>query len=473
MSNEQMSVTPVDAGRSVSEATKDEVATLRYLLDMALQPADRWDGFTRLEQIGGSALRYQIAYVSYALSVAQYTRTPAFAGYLAEGQANMIRRMCDKRVWGYWATERLAGYLRWNPDPVVFANVMYSGFFAAMLAFYTTLNDDTTFDDDGSLPLVWNQRTRYDYGFTAIATAIADNMASSRHTLYPCEPHLTYPMCNTIAVTGLLGYDRLHGTDLTGDFVDKIAHSFHRNGYLLPNGRFRFGLGPAGLKLPPTLSNDAVMTYWLNGILPDLAADTWEALRDKRVTVRDGRLDMITTPVDRLDVGSYRMGDAWTLVNIACAAREMGDSDAADAADATIADHFRWDYSSAGARRLAGASTWANGAYALARFLRRDDLRGLAVGEVPDAWRTGPILTQAAYPDILVAKAVTDGDGLDLVLYPGSGPVRTTIGVSRLAPRTRYRLTGCEFPEVVADETGHARVGVCLSSRHPVTLRRS
>ncbi|MGV9711979.1 linalool dehydratase/isomerase domain-containing protein [Gordonia sp. NPDC003424] len=456
----------------VDEATEDELATLRFLLDLALQPLNRWDGFTRLEQIGGSALRYQIAYVSYALSVAQYTRTPAFGGYLAEGQANMIRKMCDKRVWGYWATERLTGYLRWNPDPVVFANVMYSGFFATMLAFYETLNADNTFDDDGSLPLVWNRRTRFEYGFSSIATAIADNMRASRHTLYPCEPHLIYPMCNTIAVTGLVGYDRLHGTDLAGDFVAKIATSFRRNGYLLPNGRFRFGLGPAGLKLPPTLSNDAVMAYWLNGVMPELAADTWDSLRHRRVTVRDGRLELLSAPVDRLDVGSYRKGDAWTLANIACAARELGDDEAARAAEATIGDRFRRDYSSSGARRLAGASTWANGAYALATFLRKNDLRGLALGDVPEEWRTGPMLTHAAYPDVLVAKAVTDGSGLDLALYPGAGPVRTKLGVSRLAPGTRYLLTGCDFAEVVADETGHARLGVCLSGRHEVTLRR-
>lgn len=102
---------------AVTESSADDLASLRYLLDLALQPIDDFTGFTRLEQIGGSALRYQLSYAGYALSMAQYTRTPAFGGYLAEAQANLIRKMCDKRVWGYWATEQLAGYLRWNPDP--------------------------------------------------------------------------------------------------------------------------------------------------------------------------------------------------------------------------------------------------------------------------------------------------------------------------------------------------------------------
>lgn len=227
------------------------MASQRYLFDLALQPVDDFTGFTRLEQIGGSALRYQLSYACYALSLAQYTRTPAFGGYLAEAQANLIRKMCDKRVWGYWATERLAGYLRWNPDPMVFANVMYTGFFAAMLAMYETMNDDRGFDDDGSLPLVWSRRQTYDYGFTRIAQAIETNMRASSQTMYPCEPHLIYPMCNTIALAGLTGYDRLHQTDLTDDLLDKTRDSLNHNGYRLRNGRFLFGRGPLASRCHP------------------------------------------------------------------------------------------------------------------------------------------------------------------------------------------------------------------------------
>ncbi|AZG46547.1 linalool dehydratase/isomerase domain-containing protein [Gordonia insulae] len=449
----------------VGESDLDDLASLRYLLDLALQPVDRWDGFTRLEQIGGSALRYQLNYVGYALSMAQYTRTPAFTGYLAEAQANMIRKMCDKKVWGYWATERLAGYLRWNPDPMVFANVMYTGFFATMLSFYETLNDDRSFDDDGSLPLVWSRNTRYDYGFHRIAQAIEHNMRQSPHTLYPCEPHLIYPMCNTIAVAGLAGYDRLHGTDLTDDLVVKIRESFHRNGYLMSNGRFRFGLGPAGLKLPAMLSNDAVMTYWLSCVMPDLAQETWENLRDRKITLRGGRARLATAPIDNLDVGSYRMGDAWAWVNVACAAREMGDAEVAGAVDVAMDDRFTRERSSAGARKLAGVSTWANCAYAFSRFIQAGSVRGLANGDVPAAWRTGPILAGAPYPDVLVAKAITDGTALDLVLRPGRGNRRTTLQLARLAPHGRYRVMGADRAELIADADGEASVGVTIAGR--------
>ena len=465
------SLDPIDtaAGREVTESTPEDLATLRYLYDLALQPVGDLRGFTRLEQIGGSALRYQISYAGYALAMAQYTRTPAFAGYHAEAQGNLIRKMCDKRVWGYWATERLAGYGRWNPDPMVFGNIMYTGFFAAMLAFYETLNDDRQFDDNGSLPLVWSDSRRYDYGFTAIATAIRRNMRASKHTLYPCEPHLIYPMCNTIAIAGLEGYDRLHGTDFTEDLTEKIRRSFTRYGYLRSDGRFLFGRGPLGVKLPPMLANDAVMTYWLTGLMPDLAEQTWESLRTNRLHMRPRSARISTGPIDRLDVGSYKPGDAWAWVNIRCAAREIGDTEAAQAVQASIDKRFTMETSPHGAQKLAGVSSWVNCVHAFAQFVSPGSVAGLVRGEIPPAWRSGPILAEAAYPDVLVARAVSDdGDGLDLVLYPGATTTRTVLRVERLTPGRTYRVSGAAHPTLTADDHGHALIHVDLRGRTAV-----
>lgn len=55
---------------------------------LALQPLDSFAGFTKIDQFREAATRYQLNALSYSLSMAQFTRTPAFTGYLAEAQRN-------------------------------------------------------------------------------------------------------------------------------------------------------------------------------------------------------------------------------------------------------------------------------------------------------------------------------------------------------------------------------------------------
>ena len=169
---------------------------------MALQPLDRFDGFVQIEQYLLSALRYQLNYTSYCVGDGAVHPDPGFTGYLAEAQANLIEKMRDKRVWGYWAHECLIGYQRWNPDPIAFANVMYTGFFGVMLGLYETLHPDRRFSQPGALTLRWSEDTAYPYDFRSLCEAIVHNMDISKHDpLYACEPRFIYPMCNTFSLT--------------------------------------------------------------------------------------------------------------------------------------------------------------------------------------------------------------------------------------------------------------------------------
>ncbi len=52
---------------AVTEMTSDDLELERYLLDLALQPLDRFDGFVQIEQYLLSALRYQLNYTSYCV----------------------------------------------------------------------------------------------------------------------------------------------------------------------------------------------------------------------------------------------------------------------------------------------------------------------------------------------------------------------------------------------------------------------
>jgi len=457
---------------STVESTPQDLAALRWLLDLALQPLDRWQGFTQTDPLGTSALRYQLNAIGYALAMAQRTRTPAFTGYLAEAQRNAIEKMCDRRVWGYWAFEHLVGYRSWNPDPIVRSNVMYSGYLGVMIGLYEALNDDRRFDLPGSLHLRWSRATHYDYDFGRLAEAVRHNLAVRGDSpQYPCEPHLIFPTCNTFALNSLLLHDRLHGTGLTGDIVDKVRASYDRDHWRTGSGRF-LGCrieGSHRVLIGPSIGNDAFMAYWLSSILPDLAESTYAMVRDRFLVRRGEEVALCPSERRRVDPGSYSFdhGDGFTQAVTTMAARELGDEDTARALERAVEQEHPFVERS-GAARHEGVSNLTNALATLARFGTRHGLRELVRGSVPPAWREGPLLAEAAYPDVLVARAESDGTSLHLVLRPGDGACRTTLGLARLRPGAAYRVTGGTRERVTADDQGRALVEVELGGRTEV-----
>ncbi|MEU1981801.1 hypothetical protein [Nocardia sp. NPDC019395] len=460
---------------SVTESSPEDLEILRYLLDLALQPLDRFDGFTHAEQMLLSALRYQLNGLCWALTLAQRTRTPAFTGYLAEAQRNAITKMCDKRVWKYWWKQELIGYGRWNRDPIAHHNVMYSAYLGVMIGLYETLNTDPTFDQPGSLTLRWNERRSYLYDFGSLAEAIQRNMLERPNSpQYPCEPHLVYPVCNTYALNTLRMHDRLHGSTLTGDLVDRVRESYDRDRWRRPDGRFYSGRTRAGRIpfLPPILTNDAWMAYWLHSPMPDIATHTWDMLRERFIALSGTEVTITGAPEKRIDPGNYSLanGGGPTYAILAKAARELGDEDLAGALQELLGCRFPLARAG-GAARHSGLSTLGNVLAAMGRFGGAGVTAGLIDGNVPAEWITGPILAEAAYPDVQVARAVTDGRGLDLVLYPGSGhPVTTVLGIGRLTPGATYRVTGT-LDHITAEGDGSTRLPVRLHGRTEIHIQ--
>ena len=72
----------------------------------------------------------------------------------------------------------LVGYQRWDPDPIKFANVMYTGFFGVMIGLFETLNDHR-FSRPGALSLRWNADTEYRYEFNSLCEAIVQTWTSA------------------------------------------------------------------------------------------------------------------------------------------------------------------------------------------------------------------------------------------------------------------------------------------------------
>ncbi|MEZ5169975.1 MAG: hypothetical protein R3A49_04425 [Acidimicrobiia bacterium] len=459
----------------VGEHSADDLAWQRYILDLSLQPVDRFVGWTARNQVDMGAWRYTCNWFQWALALAQSTRTPAFHGYLSLAQRNLIEKMCDRRVWEYWRHENLWGNLNPSPDPVVVDNVMFSGYWSLMLETYRSNTGDDRYETPGSLPMRWDNSRVFEYDAPAVATALEDNLDRSSYGGFACEPGIIFTSCNAFALSGLRARARLAGGDLDpgrlAEYRDTVDQELTSpSGSLLTAVFDRYGVANTIVTSPGV---DAGQALFVRPLLPDVSARTWEILRHDHIIETDDGVDVasggLSRQIGNVDPGNGDRSRVFMLATMAALAREMGDE--AIAGKLMITAQSEADVEDVqGGRRFATASNFANGTAALARFNRADGWYDLIVTGPPSHWLTGPVLAEAPYPEVLVARAVTDGSGLALVLRPGEGSGRRTLRLGRLRPGVSYTPRGAIEAVVTADAGGGADVTVDLDGRLEVDV---
>lgn len=454
------------------ELSAEDLGVARWLLDRALQAKDRFDGFDwSREQFSMASIRYQLNWMQWALALLNYTRTPAFGGYLAVAQRNLIEKMTDRRAWEYWRLENAWGNLDLDPDPVRRDNIMYSGYLGLMLGMYATTTGDRSFDEPGSLTLRWNERRSFAYDHPAIMDVMLRNYRSTPWGLFPCEPGLNFAGCNAIGVLGVMLWDQLTGSTNSPAIVDAMRRTLdaefttadgdivtiisRRHGYSMRFARSAMAQAGQGLFNRP--------------FAPDLADRAWEVLKREAIEI-DG--DGLLRPraysgrgrLDHMDIGAKKPSPVGLIASFGALARELGDEETYRAAE-SAADALLAPVDGDGARSYSAVSAYANAYLALARFGSKDAWFAMMNNGLAEHERTGPRLGAAPYPDVLVALARTDGKALDAVLVPGREPGRFPLGLERLAPGRRYRVAGAAERELAARPDGTAVLHVDLAAR--------
>jgi heme/copper-type cytochrome/quinol oxidase subunit 4 len=463
-----------DAGLPVvEEMTPETLALQRFVLDRALQPVETFDGYDKLDQFREGAPRYQTCLSSYALSVSAYAHTPAFRGYVAEGQRRFGLKMQDHHVWGYWRVENLWGRLHQDPNPVaVNNNIMWTGWYAGMLGMLESASGVGTFSEPGGVTLRHPRGKEYVYDYAGLCDNLYDNFTASAFTLWPCEPGWTYPMCNNFGAIGLIAHDRMHGTDYWSRVVDDYRRRLEdefvtADGKVVALRHTYMGLGvtPMNSTMPA-----AMVSLYMSAVFPDLAARTWAIARDRAVRFGDDGIEVDLALWDLIDFGNYKPSRFTSYAMIAAAAREVGDHEVADALLAKLQDVHPLVVED-GVGHFDGRSVGAHATVLMASGIRPHGLHDLVQVGMPDPWRHGPLLDDVVYPDVLVARAVSDGADLSLTLDPGrAGGLRSSVGVTQLRPGSAYRVDGGVEERVVADADGAARVTVDLPGRTRVRL---
>ena len=407
----------------------EALALTRRFVDTAYKPLDDWEDWDVIEQFQPAALRYQIDHLIYTMALQKYARTPAFRGYHDEAMRRLIEKYQQKKVWSYWAYENLWGNFEWNPDPARKQNIMLTGFFALSLGAYQTVTGDYRHQEVGSIEFKWNEKRRYPYCYDTLCASLTSDYLKSPWGLVVCEPNWIYSICNMRGAEGLMIHDRLHGTH----YWDMIKDGYFRGmeqEFVRPDGMLNFyrsartGIGQNGA----SFSND------LRPVAPHLADRGWTLLRSA-FQEQDGKL--VTPLIKRdklLDTGNYSFHPLKSYCYIIDEAREAGDEPAAEAAWDEVKDRIDVKIDDRGWLVVEDASLSSHVALSRALVGRKAGWLDMIEKGMPKEWLEGPQLESVPYPQVLVSRAVTDGQALDAVLRSTNGGGRVAVELSQLRP---------------------------------------
>ncbi|HEX7760040.1 MAG TPA: hypothetical protein VF459_11080 [Caulobacteraceae bacterium] len=448
------------------ELSVEELAAARYLLDRALQPVDGFEGFDIVDQFQTAALRYQINHIGFGLAELQCNVTPSFHGYLSQAQRNMIEKYLDRRVWTYWLYETAWGHLNLtNFDPAARDNIMLTGWLGLHAGMYMLASGDRRYAEPGSLTFRLNDRVAYEHDIRSLNRSVEDNFEAGAFCLYPCEPNWVYPICNHYGLASLAVSDRLFGTDKVAQVQERWLESLDTE-FTDESGSI-IGLRSSltGLRFPFP-GGELGFANFMNTFAPERAWRMWAVGRSALApaVLKDEEGPYLAMGAPAFDFGNYRRGRGGAAASILAIANEFGDDALAEACRGSL-DRFGGRAEDGGVLRFEHMSNLSNVSAAFGRFRRRGDFRTAVTEGPPASVFTGPLLSEAAYPEVLVAKAFSTGEDLDLVLYNGAAPGPQTIGLERLRPGRAYRTIGDVTAEFRADGEGRASLAPRLDGR--------
>lgn len=231
-----------------------QLGGLRHIISLADQLHGEWSkmGTKEPDQEGDDAYRYQLAFMTYTLGLAQYHYLPAYRELFQHSSTRLIDKMLRREVWGYWEnTSRGSKYL--NPDlvelregwvdPVKRENIMYSGHLLAMVGMYSSLYRDNRYDKPGALTFNFDPvfrgfgHEKFDYDFTKLTDVIYQQMEENDWLGVPCEPNAIFVICNQMPLLGFKFYDQVHNTNYA-TATGKYMSSWQKKGWLTKEQSF-------------------------------------------------------------------------------------------------------------------------------------------------------------------------------------------------------------------------------------------
>lgn len=226
---------------------------LRRIHNLAGQLPDDWSGMlarTSLQEDFGG-LRFQLAYMSYALALTHVHRLPAARGYFRRTFQRLIEKMRSPDVWTYWhyvstgngPLNKAQGELPSEWNPIIKDNIMYSAYLQSMALLYHYLFDDDRYAQEKALslifqPIFWGSQKRFDYDEKSLNQHLYWSMVERGYLGVACEPNCVFQICNQVPILGFRFHDLVYGGDIAGEVTQGYLKAWDSFGVLNDNGHF-------------------------------------------------------------------------------------------------------------------------------------------------------------------------------------------------------------------------------------------
>lgn len=389
-------------------------------------------------------------------------------------------------MWGYWYWQNLLGnwdFIKRRADPIdVPQNIMFSGYLNLQLAMYRQATGDDRFDEPESLVFDWSARQRFTFDHQRV-NEIAIRNFDQDLCLWPCEPVVSrgrtrgyvFPYCNAVTIAGIAIMDTVNGTSHAPAIARNIETVLEREYTRGVNDLAAFIVSGVGLAVHSIMSGPTVtagIAAFMAPFCPELAWRAWEVMKTEWLEPGLHR-NPASAGGEMPDWSTGAKTNAEPLAAAMMLARAVGENGWHAELWNTAMDQLQFtaagdDYAVA---KFDAASVHANGMLGFGGMSRPWGFSDMLTKPRPRQWDDGPRLVDAPHPDVLVAEAVSDGHGLDIVVHAGRTAQRVGLDLDRLRPNQRYLAHGATDTAVDADANGTARIIVDVTGRTPIRLR--
>ncbi len=481
----------------------DEMAQLRWILDIADQPLEDFSNMDALDQEGMTSYRYCLAFMTYFMALEQYHKLPAAPGIIQPRMDRFIQKMIQKPVWEFWA-ETSKGLPTLEPkmdrpypedrDPVHKRNIMYSGHVGHMIGLYETLYRDMKWEQPGSITFEWDPDERYVYDYHMLNRVMNDQMRHNPAHCVECEPNACFPECNQHPIMSFMLYDSLHGSttfEAAGYFMDfflekeMIDPRSHETAmlYLVKQDLTLSTKNPHYKNALDLVITPAVSLGFVG--LDSASADGWTGTfmhvwqpeyierhyeYQKKYSLRDVEADKarlaMTVWEPQLKYGFFAM-----------LAAEVGDLETRDKLIKFADEKYRplreGPYLYYPFNLSRGCTALTGKLLACARAMEKDSMRKMHVSPFSDEHFRGPALDDVDFPRVVLRRALYDAEKKALILTaePGEKSIgETSFAAVRLDPAKTYLLSVDGAPDREITGVDSANITVPLSGRINVIL---